>query len=93
MGRVLLALSLVFCAFVLPAQSQGQTKAPGHYMFAWTGDVAMSNPGFPPASSVRRAGKVPCRWHPSKRDDRRSSPHPTGRAACPVPKQKQQTAR
>jgi hypothetical protein len=40
MRRVLLALSLVFCAFVLPAQSQGQTKAPGHYMFAWTGDVA-----------------------------------------------------
>src|SRR6202050_1328561 len=39
MRRVLLALSLVFCAFVLPAQSQGQTKAPGHYMFAWTGDA------------------------------------------------------
>ena len=39
MRRVLLALSPVFWAFVLPAQSQEQTKAPGHYMFAWTGDV------------------------------------------------------
>jgi hypothetical protein len=40
MRRVLLALSLVFCLFDLPAQSQEPTKAPGHYMFAWTGDVA-----------------------------------------------------
>src|ERR1700677_2860082 len=46
MRRVLLALSLVFCAFVLPAQSQGQTKAPGHYMFAWTGDVAKKGNDF-----------------------------------------------
>src|SRR6204780_1824643 len=46
MRRVLLALSLVFCAFVLPAQSQGQTKAPGHYMFVWTGDVAKKGNDF-----------------------------------------------
>ena len=46
MRRVLLALSLVFCVFVLPAQSQEQTKAPGHYMFAWTGDVAKKGNDF-----------------------------------------------
>jgi hypothetical protein len=36
MSRVLLAFALIL---MLAAQSQGQTKAPGHYMFAWTGDV------------------------------------------------------
>jgi hypothetical protein len=46
MRRILLALSMVFCAFVLPAQSQEQTKAPGHYMFAWTGDVAKKGNDF-----------------------------------------------
>jgi len=39
MRHILLALSLVFGVFVLVAQSREQTKAPGHYMFAWTGDV------------------------------------------------------
>ena len=46
MRRVLLALSLVFCVFVLPAQSQEQTKAPGHYLFAWTGDAALKGKDF-----------------------------------------------
>jgi 56kDa selenium binding protein (SBP56) len=46
MRRVLLALSLVFCVFVLPAQSQEQMKASGHYMFAWTGDIAKKGNDF-----------------------------------------------
>jgi hypothetical protein len=39
MRHVLPALTLFLFVFILPAQSQEQTKAPGHYMFAWTGDV------------------------------------------------------
>jgi len=33
-------LALIVCAVVLPASSrEQQTKSPGHYMFAWAGDV------------------------------------------------------
>jgi 56kDa selenium binding protein (SBP56) len=43
MSRVLLAFALIL---MLAAQSQGQTKAPGHYMFAWTGDVDKKGTDF-----------------------------------------------
>src|SRR5271154_1943720 len=46
MRRVLLALSLVFCVFVLLAESREQATVPGHYLFAWTGDVAHKGNDF-----------------------------------------------
>jgi hypothetical protein len=41
MPRFLLALALVFCLANVPVRSQEQkATAPGHYLFAWTGDAA-----------------------------------------------------
>lgn len=37
---------LLFCIFDLPSHSQDQAKAPGHYMFAWTGDLAKTGNDF-----------------------------------------------
>jgi len=40
MQRVLLAITLVFWASSLPVRSQKQSATiPGHYLFAWTGDI------------------------------------------------------
>jgi hypothetical protein len=40
MPRLLFALALVFCVANVPVRAQDQkTAAPGHYMFAWTGDA------------------------------------------------------
>ena len=47
MRRLLIALALVSCAISSPLQSQEpQTKAPGHYLFAWTGDTARKGNDF-----------------------------------------------
>lgn len=47
MRRLLLAMCLVACAINFPLQSQEQqTKAPGHYLFAWTGDAAHKGNDF-----------------------------------------------
>ncbi len=47
MRRLLFALFLLFCAISLPLQSQENTKpASGHYLFAWTGDVALKGNDF-----------------------------------------------
>src|SRR5271157_6416748 len=47
MRRLLLALCLFACAINFPLQSQEQqTKALGHYLFAWTGDAAHKGNDF-----------------------------------------------
>jgi hypothetical protein len=47
MRRVSLAVALVCCATVLAAQSQSApVKSSGHYLFAWTGDVANKGNDF-----------------------------------------------
>jgi hypothetical protein len=38
MPRFLIVVAFVLCIFDLSTQSQAQDVAPGHYMFAWTGD-------------------------------------------------------
>jgi hypothetical protein len=41
MPRFLFAFALIFCVITVPAWSQDQkATAPGHYLFAWTGDIA-----------------------------------------------------
>lgn len=45
MRQILFAIALVLCA-INPMRSQGPTKAPGHYLFAWTGDVAQNGNDF-----------------------------------------------
>jgi hypothetical protein len=44
MSRTLTALALTLCAFALPAVAEN--KAPGHYLFAWTGDAAQKGNDF-----------------------------------------------
>jgi len=40
-------LALILCAITLPAESQEQPiKSPGHYLFAWTGDVGHKGNDF-----------------------------------------------
>ena len=47
MLRFLLAFALIFCVVNVRVQSQDQkTTAPGHYLFAWTGDVAHKGNDF-----------------------------------------------
>jgi hypothetical protein len=47
MRRFLLVLALVVCSVNVLSQSQaGKTAAPGHYLFAWTGDVANKGNDF-----------------------------------------------
>ncbi len=47
MPRRLCVLALIVCVIHLPAQSQQQKPAaPGHYLFAWTGDVAHKGNDF-----------------------------------------------
>jgi len=47
MPRILLTIALLFAASSLPATSQQiGAAAPGHYMFAWTGDAAMKGNDF-----------------------------------------------
>jgi hypothetical protein len=47
MRRLLIAIAAVFCAIVPPVQPQEQeAKAPGHYLFAWAGDVAHKGKDF-----------------------------------------------
>ena len=47
MTRSLFAFALVFCVVSVPLQSEDQkTTAPGHYLFAWTGDVARKGNDF-----------------------------------------------
>lgn len=47
MPRFAFVFALVFCAANLPAQSKEQkSHPPGHYMFAWTGDVAKQGNDF-----------------------------------------------
>jgi hypothetical protein len=44
MSPTLAALALTLCAFGLPAVAEN--KAPGHYLFAWTGDAAQKGNDF-----------------------------------------------
>ena len=47
MPRFLFAFALVFCVVNVPVRSEDQkTTAPGHYLFAWTGDVASKGNDF-----------------------------------------------
>jgi len=47
MRRILIALTLVACAISSPLKSQEpQTRAPDHYLFAWTGDAARQGNDF-----------------------------------------------
>jgi hypothetical protein len=47
MRAVLFGFLLLLCASDLPLQSQEQqTKTPGHYLFAWTGDFAYKGNDF-----------------------------------------------
>jgi hypothetical protein len=51
MRHLLLALALLSCAVELPAQSQAEkatasVHSPGHYLFAWTGDIAQKGNDF-----------------------------------------------
>ena len=47
MPRFLFVLTLVFCTVSAPLQSEEpKAAAPGHYMFAWTGDVALKGNDF-----------------------------------------------
>ncbi len=47
MPRFLFAFALVFCVVNVPVQSQDQKSiAPGHYLFAWTGDAALKGNDF-----------------------------------------------
>src|SRR6266576_450426 len=47
MKRFLLAVVLLFCGVTVPMRSADQkTTAPGHYLFAWTGDVANKGNDF-----------------------------------------------
>src|SRR6202167_6681626 len=47
MRRVISAIALTFCISSLPAMSaDGNTAAPGHYLFAWTGDAALKGNDF-----------------------------------------------
>ncbi len=47
MQRFVFALALVFCVVNVPVRSEDQrTAAPGHYLFAWTGDVANKGNDF-----------------------------------------------
>lgn len=47
MRRFSFAIPVVLCAVYLLSQSQGQKSAPsGHYLFAWTGDVAHKGNDF-----------------------------------------------
>jgi hypothetical protein len=47
MPSSLFAFVLMFCVVSMPVQSQDQkTRTPGHYLFAWTGDVARKGNDF-----------------------------------------------
>ena len=47
MSSSLFAFVLMFCVVSIPVQSQDQkTRTPGHYLFAWTGDVARKGNDF-----------------------------------------------
>ena len=62
MSSSLFAFVLMFCVVSIPVQSQDQkTRTPGHYLFAWTGDVARKGNDFlavidadPASKSYRR---------------------------------------
>jgi hypothetical protein len=42
-----LTLAVILCAITLPAESQEQAiKSPGHYLFAWTGDIGHKGNDF-----------------------------------------------
>jgi hypothetical protein len=45
-SHVVFAVVLAICVFNLPASCQEKTAAPGHYMFAWTGDKAKNGNDF-----------------------------------------------
>lgn len=46
MRRLLLALLLFSCAINVPLLAQEQSKPPSHYLFAWTGDIALKGNDF-----------------------------------------------
>ena len=47
MMRFLMAAALLFCAINVPAESPDKkSAAPGHYLFAWTGDIATKGNDF-----------------------------------------------
>ena len=47
MQRFVVAFALVFCLISVSVRSADQkTAAPGHYLFAWTGDVASKGNDF-----------------------------------------------
>ena len=46
MRRVVIASLLVFCCLGRSTQAQEESKASGHYMFAWTGDAAKKGNDF-----------------------------------------------
>jgi hypothetical protein len=46
MPRSLFAFALLFCVVHVPVQSQEQKTAPGHYLFAWTGDADLKGNDF-----------------------------------------------
>ena len=46
MRHALLGFSLAVCCLARPTGAQDQTKAQGHYMFAWTGDVEQTGKDF-----------------------------------------------
>ena len=46
MSRYLAGLVLIFGAFCLPASADNQAASPGHYLFAWAGDVEKQGNDF-----------------------------------------------